>query len=127
MVPDSAIVRLAVVSRYPNRVAPLGIKPWPLPAEWDDAALKRAFLQTQVKLPPGQSRGITYDAVLEACKHGVGTITVVNEAANNLLTPRQMNTDARTEVLVAAANLAFVMRDINRPVTLAGSDQNNMD
>ncbi|WP_337137155.1 TolC family protein, partial [Morganella morganii] len=56
--------------------------------------------------------GITYDAALEAYKHGVGTITVVNEAANNLLTAQQMNTDARTEVLVAAANLAFVMGEI---------------
>lgn len=55
MVPDSAIVRLAgslaispsVVSRYANRAAQLGIKQWPLPAEWDDVALKHAFLQTQ--------------------------------------------------------------------------------
>ncbi len=70
--------------------------------------------------------GITYDAALEAYKHGVGTITVVNEAANNLLTAQQMNTDARTEVLVAAANLAFVMGEMTRPVTLAGPGRNNM-
>ena len=38
----------SVVSRYAYRAA--GIKLWPLPAEWDDAALKHAFLQTQVKM-----------------------------------------------------------------------------
>lgn len=36
----------SVVSRYANRAAQLGIKQWPLPPEWDDAALQRVFLQT---------------------------------------------------------------------------------
>ena len=57
---------------------------------------------------------VTYDAAYEAYKHGVGTVTVANEAANNLLIARQAQTDARTAVLVASANLAFVMGDITQ-------------
>ncbi len=40
----------SVVSWYANRAAQLGIKQWPLPPEWDEAALHRTFLQTQVKM-----------------------------------------------------------------------------
>lgn len=46
----SLVISPSVVSRYTNRASQLGIKQWPLPAEWDDAALKHAFLQTQVKM-----------------------------------------------------------------------------
>ncbi|SCC69917.1 hypothetical protein GA0061070_11024 [Kosakonia oryziphila] len=46
----SLAISPSVVSRYANRAAQLGIKQWPLPAEWHDAALKHAFLQTQVKM-----------------------------------------------------------------------------
>lgn len=46
----SLVTSPSVVSRYTNRAAQLGIKQWPLPVEWDDAALKHAFLQTQVKM-----------------------------------------------------------------------------
>lgn len=57
---------------------------------------------------------ITYDAAFDAYKHGVGTITVVNEAANNLLLAQQLEIDARTSVLVAVANLAFVMGEMTQ-------------
>ncbi len=57
---------------------------------------------------------VTYDAALDAYRQGVGTVTVASEAANNLLTARQAETDARTAVLIAAANLAFVMGDITQ-------------
>lgn len=57
---------------------------------------------------------ITYDAAFDAYKQGVGTITVANEAANNLLLAQQMETDARTSVLVAVANLAFVMGEMTQ-------------
>lgn len=40
----------SVVSRYANRAAQLGIKQWPLPAEWNETSLQHAFLQTRVKL-----------------------------------------------------------------------------
>lgn len=46
----SLAISPSVISRYANRAAQLGIKQWPLPPEWDDAALHRAFLQTQVKM-----------------------------------------------------------------------------
>jgi len=59
---------------------------------------------------------ITYDAAFDAYKHGVGTITVVNEAANNLLLAQQLEIDARTSVLVAVANLAFVMGEMTQSV-----------
>lgn len=67
---------------------------------------------------------ITYDAALDAYQQGVGTITVANEAANNLLLARQLETDGRTAALVAAANLAFVMGEINQccAATPAGVD-----
>ncbi|MFL9149829.1 TolC family protein [Escherichia coli] len=65
---------------------------------------------------------VTYDAALDAYKHGLSTITVANEAANNLLTAKQTDTDARAAVLVAAANLAFVMGDITQTVTSSGPE-----
>lgn len=37
------------VSTYANRAAQLGITDWPLAAQWNDAALKQAFFNTQVK------------------------------------------------------------------------------
>ncbi len=46
----SLVISSSVVSRYANRVAQPGIKQWPLPPKWDDAALHHAFLQTQVKM-----------------------------------------------------------------------------
>lgn len=46
----SLAISPSVASRYANRAAQLGIKQWPLSAEWDDAALKYALLQTQVKM-----------------------------------------------------------------------------
>lgn len=57
---------------------------------------------------------ITYDAAFDAYKHGVGTVTVANEAANNLLLAQQLEIDARTSVLVAVANLAFVMGEMTQ-------------
>lgn len=57
---------------------------------------------------------VTYDAAFNAYQHGVGTVTLANEAANGLLTAQQMDIDARTSVLVAAANLAFVMGEITQ-------------
>lgn len=44
----SLVTSPSVVSRYTNRAAQPGIKQRLLPVEWDDAALKHAFLQTQV-------------------------------------------------------------------------------
>lgn len=46
----SLVISPSVESRYANRAAQLGIKQWPLPPEWGDAALHHAFLQTQVKM-----------------------------------------------------------------------------
>lgn len=40
------------VSTYANRAAQLGMTSWPLDDSWDDARLKREFLQTKVKLKP---------------------------------------------------------------------------
>ncbi|PSU41276.1 IS21 family transposase [Photobacterium frigidiphilum] len=37
------------VSTYANRAAQLGIRDWPLAAQWNDVALKQAFFNTQVK------------------------------------------------------------------------------
>lgn len=57
---------------------------------------------------------ITYDAALDSYRNGVGTITVANEAANNLLTARQLSSDAYATALIAAANLAFVMGEMTQ-------------
>lgn len=40
----------SVVSRYANRAVQLGVKQGPLPPDWDDAALHRAFIHTPVKM-----------------------------------------------------------------------------
>ncbi|MDM0014928.1 TolC family protein [Variovorax sp. J22P168] len=58
---------------------------------------------------------ITFDAATEAYRHGVGTITIANEAANGLLESRQLSVDAHAAALTAAASLAFVMGDLTRP------------
>ncbi|EIB3185939.1 IS21 family transposase [Salmonella enterica] len=50
LIAQSLVISPSVVSRYANRAAQLGIKYWPLPPEWDDATLHRAFLKTQVKM-----------------------------------------------------------------------------
>ncbi len=52
---------------------------------------------------------MTEDTAFETYRHGVGTITAANEAANGLLSAEQRNVDAYTSALIAAANLAFVM------------------
>lgn len=44
----------SVVSTYINRAAQLGVACWPLPADWDDVRLDRAFLKTQVILKPAK-------------------------------------------------------------------------
>ncbi|CAM3630764.1 transposase [Xenorhabdus nematophila ATCC 19061] len=46
----SLVISPSVVSRYANRAAQLGLVQWPLPPHWDDATLKRAFLNTRVQL-----------------------------------------------------------------------------
>lgn len=46
----SLAISPSVVSRYANRAAQLGVKQWPLPPDWDDAALHRAFIHTPVKM-----------------------------------------------------------------------------
>lgn len=44
----SLSISASVVSRYANRAAQLGIAEWPLPDEWDDVTLSRAFLKTNI-------------------------------------------------------------------------------
>lgn len=58
LIARSLVISPSVVSRYANRAAQLGIKHWPLPPEWDDATLHRAFLKTRVlgPCPPGLRR-----------------------------------------------------------------------
>ncbi|WP_323011651.1 TolC family protein [Castellaniella sp.] len=48
-----------------------------------------------------------YEAALAAYQSGLGTITVANEAANQLLLARLARLDARSASQIAAANLAF--------------------
>ena len=83
-------------------------------------ALQSAIASGKAAAHLVETAEVTYDAALDAYKYGVGTVTVANEAANNLLAAQQANTDARTAVLVAAANLAFVMGDITRSDTFPG-------
>lgn len=60
LIARSLVISPSVVSRYANRAAQLGIKHWPLPPEWDDATLHRAFLKTRVlgPCPPGLRRPV---------------------------------------------------------------------
>ena len=52
---------------------------------------------------------IAYDAALGAYREGLGTITMVNEAADSLLTARQALAESETASIVSAANLAMAM------------------
>lgn len=80
-------------------------------------ALQSAIAANKASVNLVSTAMVTYDAAYEAYRHGVGTVTVANEAANNLLIARQAETDARTAMLIAAANLAFVMGDITQAVS----------
>ena len=62
---------------------------------------------------------ITYDAAWDSYRNGVGTVTVVNEAANGLLAARQLSSDAYAAARIAAANLAFVMGEMTQVPTNA--------
>jgi len=49
----------------------------------------------------------TYDAALDAYRHGVGTVTAVSVAATQLLAATDATSDAYSSALAAAATLAF--------------------
>lgn len=61
---------------------------------------------------------VTYDAALDAYRHGVGTVTAAIEAANGLLAARAACADAYSAAMTGAATLAFTLGRIN-----AGSAQ----
>ncbi|MGM3073426.1 hypothetical protein ACS24H_27375, partial [Bacillus cereus group sp. BC3] len=67
---------------------------------------------------------VTEDTAFETYRHGVGTITAANEAANGLLSAEQRNVDAYTTALIAAANLAFVMGEMTQA---SGNIPNTME
>lgn len=52
---------------------------------------------------------LMYDAALDSYRAGMGTITVVTEAANSLLTARGVHADSHASALIAAASLAFAL------------------
>jgi len=56
---------------------------------------------------------LTYDAALDAYRHGVGTVTAATEAANGLLAARSARADAYSAALTGAATLAFSLGRIN--------------
>jgi Sigma-70, region 4. len=53
----SLVISPSVVSRYANRAAQLGIKQWPLPDEWDDAALHSDTSEDEKALPARLGNG----------------------------------------------------------------------
>ena len=54
----------------------------------------------------------TYDATLEAYRHGVGNLIVLTMADTALLDAKQTHLDAQTIAQTTAANLAFAMGDM---------------
>lgn len=76
--------------------------------------LRSTLESNQAALRLVKTATITFEASLDAYRHGVGTITIANEAANSLLTAKQMYIDARAAAFIAATNLAFVMGRINQ-------------
>jgi outer membrane protein TolC len=81
--------------------------------------LRSAIESNNAALELVSTATITYDSALESYRNGVGTITVVNEAENNLLSARQLSSDAYASARIAAANLAFVMGEITQDPTNA--------
>ncbi|MBB1200618.1 TolC family protein [Enterobacteriaceae bacterium 89] len=71
--------------------------------------LRSALASNKAAINLEKTSFIAYDAALDSYRHGVGTVTVANEAANTLLEAQQMRAEAYAASLVAAANLAFVM------------------
>ncbi len=49
---NSLSVSSSIVSVYSTRAAALGIACWPLPEQWDDIALQRAFFKTKPMAKP---------------------------------------------------------------------------
>ncbi|HFT1963463.1 TPA: TolC family protein [Enterobacter ludwigii] len=76
--------------------------------------LRSAIESNNAALELVSTATITYDAALESYRNGVGTITVVNEAENNLLSARQLSSDAYASARIAAVNLAFVMGELTQ-------------
>lgn len=76
--------------------------------------LRSAIESNNTALELVSTATITYDAALESYRNGVGTITVVNEAENKLLSARQLSSDAYASARIAAANLAFVMGELTQ-------------
>ncbi|HAW3748542.1 TPA: TolC family protein [Escherichia coli] len=73
------------------------------------SGLRSALESNKAALNLVSTATITYDAALDSYRNGVGTITVVNEANNNLLFAQQLSSDSYASARIAAANLAFVM------------------
>lgn len=77
--------------------------------------LRSALASHQAASELVKTAGITYDAALEAYRHGVGTLTAATIAVTALLDAQQARMDARTASQTAAANLAFAMGAMTSP------------
>lgn len=62
----------------------------------------------------------TYDAALEAYRHGVGTLTVASEAMIDLLAARMAEVDAYAAALSAAVNLAHAVGELTSADAIPG-------
>jgi outer membrane protein len=60
-----------------------------------------------------ETASVSYDAALDAYRHGVGTVTAAAEAANGLLAARSARADAYSAAMTGAATLAFTLGRIN--------------
>mgnify|MGYP000315156298 CR=1 FL=1 len=73
----SLSISASSVSTYTNRAAQLGLTSWPLPDDWDEGRLKRAFLAT--KVAPKTYAEPDWGAVKQALTNKIMTLQVLWE------------------------------------------------
>src|SRR5690606_7972139 len=78
-----------------------------------DTDLRSALQSYETATELVSTADTAYAAALGAYRNGVGTITLAIEAATDLLDARLVQSDAHAASLMAAANLAFVMGQMN--------------
>jgi outer membrane protein TolC len=72
-------------------------------------ALRTALESYRAASTLEQTAAITFDAALDAYRHGIGTVDIATAADTALLDAQQAKVDAHTQALIGALKLAFVI------------------
>lgn len=85
-------------------------------------ALRSALEAYEASSELVKAASVTYDAASEAYRVGVGNMMLATEAANGLLDAQQAQSIAYSAALIASANLAFMMGQLNQAPTAQNAE-----